>query len=106
MLFRSAHSQVTEVFTSFGERQRTGQAVAADAVEEARAYLASGVPVGPHLADQLLVPLALAGGGAFTTMAPTGHTRTNVAVIERFLPVRFDLSERGHKTWQVSVRSA
>ena len=39
-------------------------AVAEAAAKEASEYLAAEVPVGPHLADQLLLPMALAGGGA------------------------------------------
>ncbi|MBI4605200.1 MAG: RNA 3'-terminal phosphate cyclase, partial [Planctomycetes bacterium] len=50
--------QVTEVFTGFGERGVPAEKVAEAAAGEARAYLESGAPVGPHLADQLLLPLA------------------------------------------------
>jgi RNA 3'-terminal phosphate cyclase (ATP) len=78
---------VTEVFTGFGERDVSAERVAEDAVQEARAWLASCAPIGPHLADQLLVPFALAGGGAFATMPLTRHTTTNADVIRRFLPV-------------------
>jgi RNA 3'-terminal phosphate cyclase (ATP) len=48
--------------------------------------------VGEHLADQLLVPMALAGGGSFRTLPPSSHATTNAALIERFLPVRFAFS--------------
>ncbi len=54
-----ASEHVTEVFTGFGELGVRAEAVARSAVDEARAYLAANVPVGQHLADQLLVPLAL-----------------------------------------------
>ena len=57
------------------------------AVAEAQEFLAASVPVGPHLADQLLIPLALAGGGSFDTVAPTSHTRTNIDVLQMFLDV-------------------
>ena len=77
--------------------------MAAQAAEEARAYLLAKVPVGPHLADQLLLPLALTGGGAFVTMAPTDHTTTNIAVIEKFLPVEFAVDALGGGRWRVSV---
>jgi RNA 3'-terminal phosphate cyclase (ATP) len=43
--------------------------------------------VGSYLADQLLVPLALAGRGSYRTVAPTPHTLTNADVIGRFLDV-------------------
>src|SRR5262249_6767771 len=55
--------QVTEVFTGFGERNVRAEAVAEQAADAARRYIAAGVPVGRQLADQLLVPLALARGG-------------------------------------------
>ncbi len=42
-----------------------------------------------HLADQLLLPMALATKGAFTTAVLSSHTRTNIGVIEKFLPLEF-----------------
>ena len=45
------------------------------------------VPVGEHLADQLLIPLALAGGGSFATAPLTLHTKTNIEIIKKFLNV-------------------
>ena len=61
---------------------------------EVRKYLAAEAPVGEHLADQLLIPLALAGSGEFRTVAPSLHLRTNLAVIDRFMPGRIELDER------------
>jgi RNA 3'-terminal phosphate cyclase (ATP) len=40
--------------------------------------------VGEHLADQLLLPMALGEGGVFVTSRATSHLRSNIAVIERF----------------------
>jgi RNA 3'-terminal phosphate cyclase (ATP) len=78
---------VTEVFTGLGERGVRAEDVATRACDEAARYLAAGVPVGEHLADQLLLPLALAGGrGSFVTSTPTPHTTTQLDVIRRFLP--------------------
>ncbi len=82
---------VTEVFTGFGQKDVGAESLAERATQEAREWLASGVPVGRHLADQLLVPFALAGGGAFTTMPLTPHTTTAIDVIRRFLPVDVEL---------------
>ncbi len=78
---------VTELFSGFGSRGTRAEAVAETAIQEAKAYLASGAPVGPHLADQLLLPMALAGGGSFTSMPLSLHVTTNAAVIGTFLPV-------------------
>jgi RNA 3'-terminal phosphate cyclase (ATP) len=94
---------VTEVFTGFGERGRSSQQVARDAVEAAHAWLAAGVPVGPHLADQLLLPLAIAGGGSFTTLAPTQHALSAAEVIGMFLPVEIRFEEKEAGRFVVSV---
>ncbi len=93
---------VTEVFTGFGERGRRAEDVAARAAAEAKAWLDAGVPVGEHLADQLLVPLCLAGGGTFRTVPPTDHTRTQAALLEQLLGRRITLADEGGP-WRVTV---
>jgi RNA 3'-terminal phosphate cyclase (ATP) len=76
-----------EVFTGFGEKGVRAERVADTACDEAAAWLASGEPVGPHLADQLLLPMALAGGGRFRTAALSLHAATNIDTIRAFLDV-------------------
>lgn len=102
LLIELQAEHVTEVFTGFGAIGRPAEAVAAEAVDEAKDYLAAGVPVGIHLADQLLVPLALAGG-RFRTLSPTRHTRTNVEVIRRFLDVRIAMEKIDQAAWQIEA---
>jgi RNA 3'-terminal phosphate cyclase (ATP) len=58
--------------------------------------------VGEHLADQLALPMALAGGGSFTTGQPSSHLTTNLAVIERFLPLRSQI-EYAEGRWLVRI---
>lgn len=82
-----ACEHVTAVFSAFGVKGVPAETVAAEVAAQVRAWLAAEVPVGDHLADQLIVPLALAGEGAFRTMAPTAHTQTQLALVPRFLPV-------------------
>jgi RNA 3'-terminal phosphate cyclase (ATP) len=96
-------THVTELFAGFGEKGVRAEMVAARAADEASAYLASDVPVGPHLADQLILPLAIAGGGSFRTLAPTNHTRTQLAIVARFLEVRTKLVEAGDGSWRFTV---
>jgi RNA 3'-terminal phosphate cyclase (ATP) len=77
----------------------SAEQVAHQLLREVRTYQAHPAPVGPHLADQLMIPMALAaahgnhgqGGGQYWATELTDHTRTNAQVIERFLPVKFDL---------------
>ncbi len=75
-----------EVFTAFGEKRRN-EDLAEVALAAFTAWKALDVPVSEHLADQLLIPLALFGG-AIRTGPLSLHARTNVAVIDRFLPGR------------------
>jgi RNA 3'-terminal phosphate cyclase (ATP) len=88
LLIELVSEHVTEIFAGYGERGVRAEEVAERVVQEVRAYLAADVPVGPHLADQLILPLALAGGGAFRTLPLTPHTETNLDVVQRFLPIR------------------
>jgi RNA 3'-terminal phosphate cyclase (ATP) len=94
---------LTEIFTSFGARGVTAEEVARDAAKQARSYLASSAAVDEHLADQLLLPLALAGAGSFTARSLNLHAQTNMDVIRRFLPVQFDIQE-GKEFSRVVVR--
>ncbi len=94
---------VTAVFSGFGERGRSAEDVARGAAEQARAWLDSGVPVDEHLADQLLLPMALAGGGSFRTGKPSLHSVTNAAVIEQFLPVQVRFEPGVEGVWRVQI---
>jgi len=86
-------SALTEILTAFGKLGVSAEDVATDAAEQARAYLNSRAAVGEHLADQLLLPMALTGGGSFTAVGLNLHAKTNMQVIQQFLPVRFDVRE-------------
>jgi RNA 3'-terminal phosphate cyclase (ATP) len=96
-----AHEHVTEVFTGFGQRGVRAEAVAEDSLQQAKRYLAAGVPVGEHLADQLVIPFALAGGGSFVTQPLTAHTTTNIEVVRRFLPVEITSEQTGSDRWTI-----
>ena len=89
------HSEVTEVVTGFGQKGIPAERVASLAAAEALDYLEYTAPVGEHLADQLVIPLALAKRGSVTCTPPSLHTRTNVAVVGRFIDdVELSLGER------------
>jgi RNA 3'-terminal phosphate cyclase (ATP) len=94
---------LTEVFTGIGERGVRAETVAERAAAEARAYLAVGAPVGEHLADQLLIPFALAGGGSYTTGQPSLHTTTNIEVVRMFLDVRIKVKQIEEDVWMIGV---
>ena len=102
-----SHANVCELFTQFGEKGVTSEQVAQALAREVRDYDSSTAALGPHLADQWALPLALAvwrrgGAAAYTCTELTDHATTNFAMIERFLPVRFETAQID-KGWRVSV---
>ena len=97
LLATIAYAHVSEVVTVFGEKGVRAEQVAAALVKELKAYQASEGALGQHLADQWMLPLALAvlergGAASFTCTEMTEHATTNIGVIEKFLPVRFDVA--------------
>jgi RNA 3'-terminal phosphate cyclase (ATP) len=96
---------VTEVFTGFGRQGVRAESVAQQVCREVETYLESDVPVGEHLADQLLVPLTLAGG-AMSTTAPSSHTRTNLDVIRRFFSGAGRMEQVAPGHWNIEITKA
>lgn len=90
---RGPHTR--ELVTSFGEQGLRAELVAARACDELAAFLAAGVPVGAHLADQLLLPMAVAGGGRFRAAPLSLHATTNIDTIQRFLELPFRVEPDG-----------
>lgn len=104
VVFIEIHSEhVSEVFTGFGRKGVAAEKVAAEAIREARRYLKAGVPVGEHLADQILIPMALAGGGCFRTLPPTDHTKTNLETLRHFLDVQVKSEPIERDVWQIEL---
>jgi RNA 3'-terminal phosphate cyclase (ATP) len=83
----------TTTLVAFGERRVSAEKVANELANAVLAYVDSDAAIDEHLADQLLLPMALAGGGRFTTTAPTLHFTTNASVIAQFLPVKTDVTQ-------------
>ena len=96
---------IAELFTGFGKIGKPAEQVASEAVQQAKTYLESDVPVGRYLADQLLIPLAMAGSGSFRTVPLSRHTLTNIAVIEMFLPVKIEHEQDGRTATVVVAKS-
>jgi RNA 3'-terminal phosphate cyclase (ATP) len=101
--------RVTEVFTGFGQRGVRAEEVADGAVRAALAYLRADVPVGPHLADQLMLPLGVSahtggGGGAFRTTPLSRHSTTHADILRRFLDVDVSVESEGPDACVVRIR--
>jgi RNA 3'-terminal phosphate cyclase (ATP) len=95
VMIEIAARHVTELFTGFGRQGVRAEAVAASVWREAQRYLEAGVPVGEHLADQLLLPLGISAhtgaGGAFRTSELSPHAETHLQILPQFLNLRVDI---------------
>ena len=70
-------------FVGYGDADTSPASVADTAVEAAERWVESDAPVDAHLADQLVVWLALAGGSVPISRV-TDHVRTNVDLVRAF----------------------
>lgn len=78
--------------SAYGKKGVPAEKVAEEAVAELLAFHRSGAAVDPHLADQLILPLALsAGASRFTTSRITGHVLTSIWVACHFVGDRFEV---------------
>lgn len=97
LLVEASFENGTEIVTGFGKLGVSAESLAKTSAQRMKGFLESAAFAGPYLADQLLLPFALAGGGSFTTVKPSQHTRTAVEVIAKFtgLTFRFDQAASG-----------
>lgn len=94
LLLEARFEHVTEIVTGFGKLGVSAESLAKTAAHRMSGYIASSAFAGPYLADQLLLPFALAGGGAYTTVKPSQHARTAADVIALFTGKRFSFAQQ------------
>ena len=104
IITRLRYANVTTVVSAFGELRKSAERVAQEAIKDVRRLLKSDIPVCEHLADQLLLPLALGVGGQFRTLKPSEHTTTNAAIIAKFLGDVVSYEQQDGDNWIITVR--
>lgn len=95
LLVEARFDHVTEIVSAFGKLGIPAERLATTAARRMAGYVASSAFAGPYLQDQLLLPMAIAGGGAFTSVKLSEHSNTAMALIERFTGRRFRVSAAG-----------
>ncbi len=99
------YEHVTAGFTALGEKGKPSEQVADEACHALLAHHERGAPVDPHLADQLLLPLALADGRSeFRTSVVTGHLLTNAHIIRQFIPASIKITGQEGEAGAVVVQ--
>ena len=77
------------IFTAFGMRGKPSEKVIGELVDSVTHFLDSAAAIDRFLADQLLIYMAMTGSGCYTTDDISLHLRTNIEIIQKFLPVKF-----------------
>lgn len=98
------HENHAQLFTALGEMRKSAEQIANHLAEKVKLYLTSKAVVDEFLADQLLLPLALGQGGEFTAQCMSEHTRTQAAMIEKFIDCEIDFIELDKDLFQITVK--
>lgn len=91
----------SSVFEMVGELGVSAERVAKRAAGRVNKFIHAKAAVEEHLADQLLLPIALAGSGSFTTTKPSLHTKTNIDVIKQVLGIEIQIEQINDVLWKV-----
>lgn len=106
IMIQQENEFITNVFTGFGSIKLSAERVAEIAYNEYKAFNNTAAPVGEHLADQLLLPLALAGKGEMIIAERSMHFDTNVEVIKLFLDVKIEVEKLNTGDFHVRINSS
>lgn len=102
---KAEYEHHTEIFSGFGKMGVSAENIGKNTAKAAKRFINSEAAVGPYLADQLLLPMALGGGGKFTTQRPSLHTTTSIETIKAFWDVDIVLAEGEKGVWTVEVKT-
>lgn len=95
LLLEARYTNVTEIVSAFGQLGVTAERLAKTSAARMQGYAESSAFAGPYLADQLVLPFVLAGGGTFTTVKPSQHLLTAIDIAERFTGRRIKIAKQG-----------
>jgi len=105
VMIRLCGSSRKTVFTAFGMRGKSSQNVISEVVNLVEDFLGSSAAIDRFLADQLLVYMAIAKAGSYTTNELSSHLLTNIDTIKKFLPINFQI-DKTKEAYKVSCHPA
>lgn len=99
VLIEARYANCSEIVSEAGQTGVKAERVARNGSNAMRRFIASSAPVGEHLADQLMLPAAIAASrgheSRIRVQTWSSHCATHQSVIESFLDVRFEVTEMG-----------
>ena len=82
--------------SSLGERGKPAEKVGREAASSIAEELSSGAAVDSHLADQLIIYMALASGNStISTSRITGHTSSSIMIVGQMIGKKFTIKKDG-----------
>jgi len=88
IFLKGEYEHAVSGFTALGARGKPAEQVGAEVAEEFLAHHVTGMPIDPHLADQLVLYLVQAPGtSVFATSRISSHLETNLLVAGYFLDI-------------------
>lgn len=104
IVLKAEREHASTTHSALGAIGKRAERVADEAADDLLQCVASGVAVDAHLADQLILPLALARGRSeFTSASITPHLMTNAEVVRRFLRVEIEVEGAEGSPGRVTV---
>jgi len=94
LMLEARYDNATEIVSGFGQLGVPAERLGKTAAARMRGYLEGEAFAGPYLADQLVLPFVLAGGGRFTTVKPSQHLLTAIDIATRFTRQPIALSQQ------------
>lgn len=80
--------------SSLGEIGKPAEKIGEEVAKNLKKQIDSGACLDEHMADQILPYIALAGNSKVSVAEITNHCKTNIWVIEKFLPVKFEIRDK------------
>jgi len=94
-------------FVSLGRKGKRAETLADEAWADLAAFLKTNAAIEPHLADQALLPLSLAGGASrYSTSSVTEHLLTNAQAIKNFGAAHIEITGNKGEPGLVHVQPA
>lgn len=103
LMLEARYAHATEIVSGFGQLGVPAERLARTASARMNGYLEAKAFAGPYLADQLILPFVLAGGGSFTTVKPSQHLLTAIDIAQRFTGKQITVTQQPEGEHLVTV---
>lgn len=103
LMLEARYAHAVEIVSAFGQLGVSAERLGKTAAARMRGFQECDAFAGPYLADQLILPFALAGAGVFTTVKPSQHLITAIDIAQRFTGKPIRLTQQSDGSHLVSM---